>query len=327
MIRKLAEDLPQDPMSDHDFGNVLVVGGGGFIGRRVEIPRMRRLVRYAKPLPGFVVGDLENSGSLRLACKGIDTVFHCAGYAHAFSGSSPEMHWRVNFVGTKNLLDAAVQSGVSRFVFLSSVKAMAEPGDSCADEEWPGAPKTEYGRAKRAAEEAVLEAGAKYGMHVANLRPAMVYGRGGRGNLERMVRGVRAGWFPPLPRTGNRRSLVHVNDLVSAMYLAAKHPKANANTFIVADETAYSGREIYDAIRAALNLPARNWSVPQALLKAGATVCDCLGAITGKQMPMSAEAVDRLLGSACYSSARIRRELGWQAVIGLADGLRELTSA
>lgn len=87
---------------------------------------------------------------------------------------------------------------------------MAEPGDACADKDWPGEPATPYGRAKRAAEDAVLEAGAKYGMHVVNLWLAMVYGHGGRGNLERMARGIRAGWFPPLPETGNRRSLVHM---------------------------------------------------------------------------------------------------------------------
>lgn len=58
-------------------------------------------------------------------------------------------------------------------------------------------------------------------MHVVNLRLAMVYGRGGRGNLERMARGIRADWFQPLPETGNRRSLVHVDDVVAAMRLIA----------------------------------------------------------------------------------------------------------
>lgn len=58
---------------------------------------------------------------------------------------------------------------------------MADPRDECADEDWPGEPTSTYGRAKRAAEEAVLDAGAWYGMHVVNLRLAMVYGRCGRG--------------------------------------------------------------------------------------------------------------------------------------------------
>ena len=91
------------------------------------------------------------------------------------------------------MLRAAAEAGVRRFVHLSSVKAMAEPGRDCVDEDWPGAPLTDYGRAKRAAEQAVLQAGAQHGMHVVNLRLSMVYGHGGRGNLERMARAVAQG--------------------------------------------------------------------------------------------------------------------------------------
>ncbi len=213
------------------------------------------------------------------------------------------------------MVEAAGQAGVKRFVFLSSVKAMAEPGDACASEEWPGEPLTAYGQAKRAAEQVVLEAGAKYGMHVVNLRLAMVYGRGGRGNLERMARAIQRGWFPPLPETGNKRSLVHVDDVVSAMRLVAERPAANGRTYIVADAQAYSGRELYDAIRAVLSAPTFSWSVPAGLLRAA-------GRLNGRV----GEVVDRLIGSACYSPARIERELGWRAKVGLEDGLQEMLS-
>lgn len=262
---------------------------------------------------GAVRGDLLDPASLATACKGIDTVFHCAGYAHAFASSDPDVHWRINFEGTRNLVDAAGKAGVKRFVFLSSVKAMAEPGDECIDEDWPSEPNTPYGKAKRAAEDAVLEAGVRYDMHVVNLRLAMVYGHGGRGNLERMARGIRAGWFPPLPETGNKRSLVHVDDVVEVMRLVAERPEANGRTYIVADPRAYSGREIYDTIRAVLRAPTLHWSVPAGVMRA-------VGCLNGRL----GEIVDRLMGSACYSSARIERELGWRARIGLKEGLQEM---
>jgi len=287
-------------------------------------------------VPGTVGGDLLDPTSLRAACDGIERVLHCAGYAHAFSSSDPDAHWRVNFEGTRNLLQAAGAAGVKRFIFLSSVKAMAEPGDECVDEDWPGEPVTPYGKAKRVAEDAVLEAGAKYGMHVVNLRLAMVYGRGGRGNLERMARGIRAGWFPPLPETGNRRSLVHVDDVVAAMRWVADAPAANGRTYIVADPQAYSGRQIYDAIyansRGAAHwqprpAPTLRWSVPAGLLRAGARVGDGLGALLGRPMPLNSEVIERLLGSAWYSPARIERELGWRARVGLVEGVREMLSS
>ena len=297
----------------------LITGATGFIGRRLLRSGDRALARDGTMIPGAVCGDLLDSASLAPACEGIETVFHCAGYAHAFASSDPEAHWRINFEGTCNLLTAACEAGVKRFVFLSSVKAMAEPGDACVDEDWPGEPVTPYGKAKRAAEDAVLEAGVRYGMHVVNLRLAMVYGRGGRGNLERMARGIRAGWFPPLPETGNRRSLVHVDDVVSVMRLVVEAPAANGRTYIVADPRAYSGREIYDAIRdasaagAVSPAPTFQWSVPAGVLRAAGRLNGRLG-----------EIVDRLIGSACYSPARIERELGWRAKVGLEAGLREM---
>ena len=191
-----------------------VSGSGGFIGGRL----VRALTSDSLQLIPLGRGVLPEPKD------GIDTIFHCAGYAHAFSSLSTDdaaMHWQGNFECTRNLVDAAGKAGVQRFVFLSSVKAMAELGNSLIDEGFLGEPETAYGQSKRSAELAVIEAGKRYGMHVVNLRLAMVYGSGGRGNLERMGRLVRRGLFPPLPETGNHRSLVHVDDVVSAMRVVA----------------------------------------------------------------------------------------------------------
>jgi nucleoside-diphosphate-sugar epimerase len=169
-----------------------------------------------------------------------------------------------------------------------------------------------------------LELGAKYGMHVVNLRLAMVYGQGGRGNLERMTRGIQAGWFPPLPETGNKRSLVHVEDVILAMRLVAERPEANGRTFIVANERAYSGREIYDAIRTALHTTTLRWRMPEGLLRASGIAGDVLEQVLRRPLPLNSEVVNRLLGSAWYSPARLEQELGWRARIGLAEGVREM---
>jgi UDP-glucose 4-epimerase len=302
----------------------LITGATGFIGARLLQSGDRVLARSNREIPGAVRGDLLDPDSLRAACAGIERVFHCAGYAHAFNSSDPDVHWRVNFEGTRNLVNAAGEAGVKRFVFLSSVKAMAEPGDKCIDEEWPGEPDSAYGRAKRAAEDAVLEAGARYGMHVVNLRLAMVYGRGGRGNLERMARGIRVGWFPRLPDTGNKRSLVHVDDVVAAIRFVTDAPAANGRTYIIADAHPYSGREIFDAISGVPPRLTFHWGLPAGLLRAGAVLGDVVGRLAGRPMPVNSEVVERLLGSACYSPARIERELGWRARVGLDEGVREM---
>ena len=257
---------------------ILVSGASGFIGRRLvsslssEGIAFRQLVRG--PSRGFlsVNGDLADRKSLVQACSQVTGVFHCAGYAHAFSSMSGEdsaKHWAVNFEGTCNLLEVAAQAGVGFFVFLSSVKAMPEPGNACVDESFSGDPETAYGRSKLAAEQAVLELGRRYGIHVVNLRLAMVYGSGGRGNLERMGRLVKRRLFPPLPDTGNRRSLVHVDDLVSAARFVASDSRANGQTYIIASQHAPSGRGLFDAMRQALGLPPCLWSVSASLFWGG----------------------------------------------------------
>lgn len=288
----------------------LITGANGFIGRRLIQPGERALVRRPSGFPNEVIGDLLDPACLARACEGVEVVFHCAGLADVQDDS--EAQWRINFEGTRNMLVAASQTGVKCFVFLSSVKAMAEPGDECIDEDWLGKPTTAYGLAKLAAEEAVLEAGAKYGMHVVNLRLVMVYGRGNRGNLWKMAQAIRKGWFPGLPETGNRRSIVHVQDVVEAARLVAGRPEANRRTYIIAYPRPYSTHEIEETIRAILRAPTL-WRMPSWALRAA-----------GWSHPRLHEIVERLMGSACYSPARIERELGWRARIGIENGLQEM---
>lgn len=311
----------------------LIIGANGFIGRRLATSlrsagRPVRLVsRQARPELGISVCDLLDPAALSDACDGIERVFHCAGFAHAFSSSDENQerhHWQVNCEGTRNLIAAAGAAGARRFVFLSSVKAMAEPREDCVDEDWPGAPATAYGLAKRAAEEAVQEIGQRFGMHTVNLRLAMVYGAGGRGNLERMAALIRRGWFPPLPETGNRRSLVHIADVISAILKVADDGRAAGQTFIVAGAETPSGRMLYDAIRAALGMSACRWSIPQIALRGAARFGDAVQALTGRRIPLDSEAIDRLLGSACYSAGRIQNRLGWTPIVTLHDGLSEM---
>lgn len=314
---------------------VLVSGGRGFIGQRL-VTALRadgispRVLTRCQPGLDEVQGDLADRAALDVACAGIETVFHCAGHAHAFGALGVDeeaRHWQVNFEGSRALAEAAGRAGVASFVFLSSVKAVGVPGEACVDEDWPVPPDSAYGRAKRAAEAAVLAAGERYGMRVTVLRPAMVFGAGGRGNLERMAALARRGLFPPLPETGNRRSLVHVSDLVAAMRLVAADLRAAGRSYIVAHPVTPSGRGLYDALRQSLGLPSVGWAVPQVVLCGLARCGDVVECLTRRRVPLDSEALARLLRSACYSPARIEVELGWRASTGLEAGLREMLHA
>ena len=122
-----------------------------------------------------------------------------------------------------------------------------------------------YGETKREAELRLLEITQQSNMHVAIVRPALVYGPKVKGNLQLMCSGIEKGWFPPLPETGNRRSMIHVDDLVQALLLVAENSRANREIFIATDGKPHSSREIYEAMCRIVGKEVPHWSVPKFL--------------------------------------------------------------
>lgn len=306
---------------------VLVTGGTGFIGGRLvtalrqQNAQMRILIRANHPLisewPGMttLIGDLNDPPSLARACVGIDTVFHAAGFAHAdaaFTADFAAQHWAVNAEGTFQLVAAARAAQVKRLVFLSSVKAVGEPGKRCVDESWKAPPETPYGQAKRVAEEQVTALGLEGSVHTVNLRPALVYGPGMKANLARLLAIAQRGWLPLLPDTGNRRSLVHVDDVVQAALLAAAYPAAAGKTYFVTDGQCYSGHTLSLILRQAYGHATPKWALPAGAFYGAAAVVDGLLRLTGRRGRRTRAMVDKLLGWACYDASQISAELGYR---------------
>jgi nucleoside-diphosphate-sugar epimerase len=144
------------------------------------------------------------------------------------------------------------------------------------------------------------------------LRFPLVYGPHQRGNLQRMIRAIERGRFPPPPDNGNRRSMLHVENAVDALVLAGTHPAAAGRVYIVTDERAYSTRQVYDAARVCLGLPPVAWAVPAAALRLIAAGGDLARHLAGRRLGFDTDAFQKLLGTAAYDATRIRRELGYR---------------
>jgi UDP-glucose 4-epimerase len=285
-----------------------ITGATGFIGQRLLIgleangEGVRILSRNSHPDYETVVCDLRYAAIPEKGLDGVDTVFHLAGFTHDLSDASKLEHLyrALNVDATVRLTELAVRSAVKQFVFVSSVKAGGYDGEQ-------GPPVGVYGQTKREAELKLLEIGRQSEMHVSIVRPSLVYGPGVKGNLALMRRGIEQGWFPPLPETGNRRSMIHVDDLVQALMLVAEDERANGEIFIATDGVPHSSREIYEAICHSLGKPVPNWNVPKILFNALAKIS-----------PKLRYKVDKLLGDECYSSAKLAA-LGFRAEQTLKD--------
>jgi len=289
---------------------VLVTGATGFVGQR--------LVNYLK-LEGFairavgrkpifdietIICDFLNDNIPESAFKGIDIVFHLAGYTHDLKSKLGvrDIYQKMNVDITAELLSLSVKNNVKKFIFVSSVKAGGLPiKGECASEEDQRDPDGIYGKTKREAELKVLEIGRESGMHVSILRPSLIYGSNVKGNLQLMMQGIQKSWFPPLPETNNLRSMIHVDDIVRALLLLASNKKANGKIFIATDGRAYSSRNIYEIMCHVLGKNIPSWSIPYFLFNAIALINHNLRYKIGK-----------LLGDECYSSKKLQ-SLGFKA--------------
>jgi len=303
----------------------VVTGAAGFIGMRLCAALRARgsvlaVVHSAQrdgPWDDAVVVDLSGEDVPAGAFDGAGVVFHFAGRAHAVSERHADAaaYRRVNVDGTRRVLEAAARARARRFVFASSVKAMGE-GDGGTE------PETPYGCTKREAEDLVLHAG-----HVPEpvvLRIALVYGPGVKGNLAAMLDAVRARRFPPPPPVANRRSLVHVDDVVRVALAAAERPAAVGRVLVVSDGVPYSTHAIYGAMRRALGqgeptraLPAGAWRVLARLGDAGET-------LLGVKLPFDSDAHRKLFASAWYPPDDLGAILGITGFRNLDDALREM---
>ncbi len=280
------------------------------------------------PWDETIIAELGRDDISPALLDGVEAVFHAAGLVHAVptDKDTGALYERVNVQGSASLADAASKAGVSSFVYYSSVKAMGAPGEHCVDEDWHLPPDDPYGMSKREAEARVLRIGQGSGMRVTILRPALVYGVGVKGNLHRMMDAVAKQRFPPLPEVGNKRSMVHVDDLAEVAWLAAARSEAGNQIYIVSDGRPYSTYELFKWMCEAFGRDTPPWTLPVWLLRAGAVLGDALEQGFGRRLPLDSAVLDRLLGSACYRSDKIQHELGWQPHRHFREALPEMVA-
>ena len=299
---------------------ILVTGASGFIGRALvtELASSGHSVRAAMRQPADVfprsvevvaVSDLTRPVEWRALLRGVETVVHLAGIAHAGPEIAEDAYDRVNRLATAELASAAKAIGIRHLVFISSIRAQSGPTSTGPLRETDAPRPTDaYGRSKLAAEDAVRGAGAPFTI----LRPVLIYGPGARGNFARLIELTRTPWPLPFGRCRNRRSLLARQNMVGAIHFALDQPVAQGETYVVADPEPLTLAEIVAALRAGEGRRPGLLPVPPMLM---ALAARAMGRV---------EEWQRLGGSQVADPGKLLNA-GWKPAIDTRTGLMALT--
>ncbi len=308
------------------MSHIVVTGANGFVGRVLcrralaEGHTVTALVRHAGAgLPGVrewvhASADFADIAAAWPADLHADGVIHLAARVHVMRDEAPDPQAAfdaTNVAGTVRIAEAAHARGVRRFVFASSVKAVAE-GDGGAPLAESAEPRPEdpYGVSKLRAERALAHLADASGLDVVVVRPPLVYGPEVRANFLQMMHAIWRGLPLPLGAIEARRSVVYVDNFADALLRCATDPRAAHGVFHVADDDAPSVSLLLRQVGRALERPARLFPVPLAALRA-------VAALAGRRAQ-----IDRLTGSLQLDTGKLKRTLEWRPPFSTEEGLR-----
>ncbi len=291
------------------MSKILITGASGFIGKALS--------QNLAAKSDFVCYNRADNANLFNDHK-FSAVIHLAARVHVMNeiADNPLAEFRKsNVMETMALAMRAVEAGVKRFVYVSSVKVNGEltTGAAFNEDDTPN-PSDAYGMSKTEAELGLRQLAKVTGLEVVIVRPPLVYGAGVKANFASLAK-IAGKAFPlPLGAINNRRSMIYVGNLVNFLILCANReqsPLAANETFLISD-----GQDV--SITYLLKTLARAQDRTAWLIPVPATWLKWILVIVGKQ-----DLAQRLLGDLQIDSTKARVLLGWRPPYTVEQGLTD----
>ena len=309
------------------MSKVLVTGATGQVGYNIMQALLRReynvrlLVRSVEKAQRLmprvcelVEGDITNKASLYAAMDGCDTVYHAAGLPEQWLRDNAVFE-KVNASGTRKMVDAALDLGVSRFIYTSTIDVFkAAPGETYDESVIDTAPKgTFYERSKQEADRIVTAAMDK-GLPAIFLHPSAVYGPGplvkGSPGINELILKLYKGQAPALLPGGF--PVVYGPDVGEGHVLAAEKA-APGERFILSDQY-LTLEELARIVYEELNIKKRfPMTMPLPVAKMVAEIGEVIANVTNKPPLIPKGQLTFLQWRAIPCSEKAKRELGWES--------------
>lgn len=306
--------------------NILVTGASGFVGRALikylslswkgQIHAVsRQAVDFPAGVNRFLTDFTKSDQSLTSALESVDIVVHLAARAHLLKDSVADPLYcfrEVNVDATLRLASLAVETGMKRFVFISSIGVYGGSSTTAFNEQTSCNPHTDYAVSKLEAEQQLMQLAEKLNFELVIIRPVLVYGDNAPGNFGKLVKLISKTPILPFGLVDNRRSFISVDRLAVFICLCAQHPNAANQDFVIADNPSISTLVLINSIAEALGEKAIQLPIPVFLMK-------LMAKLLGRS-----NMAEQLFGNLEVDTAKANRLLGWNSMYPISQGLSGL---
>ena len=282
----------------------LITGNTGFVGGNLE----KYLLAQKKQVIGVSrnpTGNEVNYKNLNLKSrKSIKSFIHLAGKAHDLKKITDDKeYFEVNTELTKRLFDQFLVSDCEVFIYMSSVKAVADIVEGKLDENFEPIPVTAYGRSKLAAENYILSKNISKNKRVYILRPCMIHGPNNKGNLNLLYSFVSKGVPYPFGKYKNKRSFVSVENLCFIINELIDNNEIDSGVYHIADDGSLSTNALVQLIGKSIGKTSRILKIPKKIVKFIALIGDVLS------LPINTERLNKLTENYVVSNAKIKKAI------------------
>jgi nucleoside-diphosphate-sugar epimerase len=287
--------------------NILISGMTGFVGKNLEVYLKNKNV--VKPMN---IRYVPNQQFEIIAYA----IIHLAGKAHDLKKvSNPKDYYEANFELTKQLFDAFLASEAVVFIFMSTVKAVADEVKGILNEDEIPNPKTHYGIAKHKAEGYILSQKLPEGKRVYILRPCMIHGPENKGNLNLLYQLVAKGLPWPLGAFENQRSFLSIENLCFVIKEILENEAIPSGVYQVSDDESLSTNELIELLGSSLDKKSCIWSIPVSWIRSFAKLGDTL------HLPLNSERLQKLTENYVVSNHKVVKAIGKSLPVSSKEGL------
>jgi len=270
-----------------------------------------------------VNGDITRPESLKGIADGMDRVLHLATLGHMANHRVTEsMFEAINVHGTRNIMSEAQRAGVGRIVHCSTVAAMGICAEVPATEDSVCNPHHPYGRSKLQAEQIVLGMVEDQDLPAVIVRFSMVYGPADPRDILKLTRLAQKGLFPKVGSRPKLTPLIHVDDAIQGLLLAAKKGGIG-DVYLITNRNSLPFDDIRKILQNSLGITRLPLYIPEWAALTAASLVEKVFPVLGKIPPVARKNIESTLADRVFSIAKAQREIGFNPQVDPTEGLRQ----